>query len=179
MISRFLVICLCIFATSLYVECYPSGAGGCKGGKAAVGGTHKFKLIGSVAKKTLAEKKVKISVGGVSVLEGKTVSVAAGKSHTIKVNGTDMKGILVRVKAKNGVSTKSVLTPGSLTQAAKVCASPVVGITHKSNDKQKSYTGTIKFQKATSGVILDITVVFINSLTKSEYAYGQLKVDFV
>jgi hypothetical protein len=173
--------CVVWFAIVLvhFVTCYSSGAGGCDGGKAAVGGSHTTKLLGSVLKRTLAEKKIKVSVGGVDVAEGKTVSVATGKTHAIKVEGVDMKGVLIRVKAKSGVSTKGVLTAGTDTQLASACASPVVGVTHKSSTKRKLFSGNIKFSSATSGVVLDITVVYKNSLLKSEYAYGQVKVNFV
>lgn len=180
MFSKSLCIVVLVILVAHFVECYPGGAGGCTGGKAAVGGSHLSTTGGKkVLSNTLAKKKITISVGGVSVAAGKTVSVATGKAQTIKVAGTGMEGVMIRVQAPKGVSTTGALAPGKLTKANSYCKSPIVGITQKSSKSQSSYTGTIKFSSPTKGVILDITVVYTNSDKTSEYAYGQVKVDFV
>lgn len=182
----FITTLLCVIVAR-YVEAFPSGAGACPGGMAAVGGSHLSTAKGKkVLSRSFAAKKISISIGGVSVAEGKTISIAAGKTHAI------MDGILIRVQAPTGFSTKGVLTPGIGTQTAKVCPYPVVGLTHLSDDDNEksqnevesveeddSFTGNIRFKKATKGVIFDLTVVFKNSKTISEFAYGQVKVNFI
>jgi hypothetical protein len=131
-----------------------------------------------VLSRKLADKGVKVSVGGVTIPAGSTGVVPYGKTLTIKVTGREMQGILIRVQAPSGVSTKGVLIPGRGLKSANVCKSPVVGVTHRDDDDVNSYTSTIKFAKATKGVIFDITVVYENDDELAEHAYGRIKVDF-
>lgn len=176
MISKALFILFVASFVACRVESFSTGAGACTGGTAAVGGAH---LVTGAKSWKLADKKIKVVIGNVTVSEGKTATVPTAKSLVIRVTGKQMAGILIRVQAPKGVSTKSVLSAGTTTQKAQVCASPVVGITHKSNTKRNAYRGKIKFNKETKGVIFDITVVFSNTYGSSEYAYGQVKADFV
>ena len=158
------------------VVCYPNGAGGCTGGKAAVGGEHTS--ASQVLSRTLAQKGVKVSVGGVTIAAGGTGVVAYGKTQTIKITGSNMEGVLIRVQAPSGVSTSKVLTAGSGLKVTSVCKSPVVGVTQKSSSKVSSYSSTINFPTSTKGVILDITIVYSTGRKSSEHAYGRVKVDF-
>ena len=158
------------------VVSYKTGAGGCTGGKVAVGGSHL--TAKKVLSRKLSDKGVKVSVGGVTIAAGSTGVVAYGKTQTITITGSNMKGVLIRMQAPSGVSTKNLLVAGSGLKSAPVCKSPVAGVTHKAYKASSSYTSTVKFPASTKGVIFDISIVYENESSEAEHAYGRVKVDF-
>jgi hypothetical protein len=162
---------------SIVVESYDNGAGSCVGGKTAVGGDH-TKSGKTIKATTLKAMGITVKVGGVAIAEGGKGIASFGKTVPILVSGKNMKGVLVRVQAPSGVSTTNVLTPGTGLKLCSKCASPVVGVTHTSSKTVSSYSSNIKFGKSTTGVILDITVVFSLSDKSATHSYGRVTVDF-
>lgn len=169
MMMLMLAMCLNTFVT---VHAFPSGAGSCTGGKAAVGGPHTSTATGKTIKSnTLAAQKVTVTIAGKTYAAGTTISLKSNTNHAVKVSGIGMKGVLVRLST-------GTITAGTNAQTASVCTSPVVGITHKSNTVVGSYGGTIKIPKATKGVTMDITIVYNANSKSSSYAYGKITVNF-
>ena len=176
MIYTSLIISLFLAFIASNVKGFEEGAGGCAGGKAAVGGSHLTKR--TVVSRTLAQMGVTVSVGGVTIAPGTRGVVPYGRTLTVRVNSRDMEGILIRVQAPSGVSTRGVLTPGRGLQVARACRSPVVGVTHTYDTSRNSHVSQVRFPNPTRGVIFDITIVYENEFNYAEHAYGRIIVDF-
>jgi hypothetical protein len=166
-----------IFLSSVYA--YPNGAGGCAGGKAAAEGYHLATVAGKkVFPKTLGAKGVKFTIGNVTIAAGSSGVASYGKIVSINITGSNMKGILIRVQAPNGVSSSNALVPGPGLQKCQYCTAGIGSATHKVAKLNNWFGSTIKFINATKPVIFDITVVFSNNATISEFAYGRVLVNF-
>jgi len=176
MLHKSVVISLFLAFLVSNVRSFENGAGGCVGGKVAVGGPHLTQP--TVVSRTLAQKGVTVSIGGVTIAPGKTGVVPYGRSLTIRVNSREMEGILIRVQAPSGVSTRGVLTPGRGLQMARACRSPVVGVTHMDDFYRSSFVSQVRFPNPTRGVIFDISIVYENDENRAEHAYGRIRVDF-
>ena len=179
-VSLFFALLTCNFVIS-----YPDGAGGCSGGVPAVGGSHL--TAKTIVSRTLSKKRVKVSVGGITMAVGRTVVVPYGKSLNIRVSGPTMKGILIRLRAPYGVSTTDVLIPRPGLKRALVCKSPAVGVSHVNNTEVNVYQSVVRFMQPTPNVALDITIVYENENegdnngeveSESEYAYGRIRLNF-
>jgi hypothetical protein len=155
----------------------PDGAGGCEGGKAAVGGIH---LLGEVISLTLEQAGVKVKLGGEVLSVGSTVLVPSDIPYEIRVESStsDFIGVLIRVEAPAGVDTAGALTPDTNTKLAGVCGlAPIVGITHFDKDLKSFANGTIIFENNYKGVIVDVTVVF-SVKGVSKFAYSRFLLDY-
>jgi hypothetical protein len=160
-------------------DAYPRGAGQCLKGRSSVGSTHKSTLLGKkVISTTLTKAGIKVIVDGTTIAQGGTATVSKNVPISLKVTGKNMKGINIRVNAPTGTSAAGTITPGSGLKINKRCPSPSTGITQSRSTTVSSYTSTIKFAKATTGVSLDITIVFRNTLTSAYHAYGKVLIDF-
>jgi hypothetical protein len=161
------------------VSAFKEGSAACNAGKSSVGGDHVSTKGGKkVTSNTLKNAGIIISFNGITVAEGGTATVKSNTATVFKVSGKSMKGIAVRLGAPSGVSTTGVLVPGNGLKILSKCKSPSVGITHKKSTTVSSYTSTIKFPSVTTGVVLDITIVFTNGDKSASHAYGKVTVNF-
>jgi hypothetical protein len=154
---------------------FPSQAGGCNGGKAAVGESH-LSNVNGFQELSLSDANVKIFIGTNEIQEGTRFGVLARESYPISVEG-QFKGVLIRLETEI-LNTTVDLTPGTNAQVASVCEAPVVGITHLDNTIKSEFSGTL-FAEELGGALLDITVVLQNNATGSIFAYGGFNILFV
>jgi hypothetical protein len=180
--SSIAVSLLALFVCNLLgVHAFSTGAGGCEGGMAAVGGMHLDDSNGRVVREsTLAQGAIEVSIGSQILSTATTTDVPIGQDLVLSVIANDIqyKGVLVRLEAPSGVATAGALMPGANTQnAIVVCKAPIVGITHTDNSEKNMATGTIRFDEEVLNVALDVTVVFENSAV-SAYVYSRLLVNF-
>jgi hypothetical protein len=172
---------LALFVCHLsWVDAFSTGAGGCDGGMAAVGGMHLDDSNGrEVRESTLAQGAIEVSIGSQILSAATTTDVPIGQDLVLSVIANDIqyKGVLVRLEASSGVATAGALMPGANTQNAIVCTAPIVGITHTDNSEKNMATGAIRFDEEVLNVALDVTVVFENSAV-SAYVYSRLLVNF-
>jgi hypothetical protein len=158
---------------------YSNGSGSCVGGKAAVGGNHLTQP--STQGGTLASIGAKVSIGNIELSTTAATDVPVGSDLTLTVDltGGAYTGLMVRLQAPAGTSTTAALNAGTNTKlATDVCVAPVVGISHTSSSSKSSSSGTVRFDQAVNGVILDVTVVVENNNSKSRYAYSSYTVNF-
>lgn len=178
------------------VGSFPTGAGSCIGGQAAVSGSHLDFGPGSPSRRvggfgTLAEGNVTLRLGGSSVRADSTVTVLSiGKdvSWTLSAGKLPIRGFLVRVQAPGGVETAAAITCGVNQTLSSTCAPPIIGCTHtERSDKFNVTGGSLRFDNVTRGVKVDVTVVFQNNFAVSGstdtpaslYAYSSFNVDFL
>jgi hypothetical protein len=165
----------------LVVDAFSTGAGGCDGGTAAVGGLHLDTSNGRpVESGTLTDGAIRVTIGTQVLSETAVTDVPIGQDLLISVDALDLAylGILVRLEAPVGVNTAGALLPGPNTQGTDVCAAPIVGITHTDSTEKEMITGTIRFDEEVLNVALDVSIVFVNSGAVSGYVYGRLNVNF-
>jgi hypothetical protein len=165
------------------VQAFSNAAGGCMGGVAAVEGLHLDTSGGrSVVGGTLAESRIVVTVGDtiLDASSGQATTVPIGQDLMVTVDSGDIGylGVLVRLSAPAGIDTTGALVPGTNTQVAAVCAAPVVGITHTNANEKMLSTGMVRFDEAVDGVVLDVTVVFINGASGSVYGYTGFPLNF-
>jgi hypothetical protein len=164
-------------------QSFSTGAGGCKGGVAAVEGLHLSRAATTTGSLELGG--VTLSSNGVAVANGGAVTANVNTAVTLSVDvaGTttrQFKGILYRLERQSGTaSTTGFLTPAnSDTQAAGACSQPIVGVTHSSS-ALKSRAQAVLNVKEVASFFLDITVVFANVASTSEYYFTRFSVNIV
>jgi hypothetical protein len=156
---------------------FPSQAGGCDGGKAAVGESHLSNANG-FQELSLSDAGIKVFIGTNEIQEGSRFGVLAGTPYPISVEG-QFKGVLIRLEAElSQLNMTADLTPGTNAQVASVCEAPVVGITHVDNSIKSEFSGTLLVEEPVAAVV-DITVVLQNNETGSIFAYGGFNLLFV
>ena len=165
------------------VQAFPVGAGGCAGGMPAVSGFHLNITNGrNVMGASLTDGAILVQIGSTLLNASAVVRFPVGEDLPISVavNSSDLpyKGVLVRLEAPAGVSTSAALMPGMNTDVAEICFDPIIGITHTDNSTKTVSAGTIRFDEEVSNVTLDITVVFINDVNFSAFAYDRFTVTF-
>jgi hypothetical protein len=147
---------------------YPSGAGGCSGGQAAVQGSH---LQSGYETGPLGNGGFAVILDGNTLDPAVGVSFTAGEDHTLTVTGS-YTGILVRLQADSGVDTSAALSEtSSFLQDASVCNAPVVGISHNSRASKSGAEIILRLDEP-SDVTLDITVVLENDSGGSIFYYS-------
>jgi hypothetical protein len=158
-------------------QAFPSGAGGCDGGQAAVNGFHLSELNGkTIETGSLTDGNVGLLLNGVPLDPAATTAVnfTAGAVNVLTLAGTSpYRGLLIRLAAPSGVDTTTALLEVSddLKDAAGVCTAPVVGITHTNSDLK--FSQSVSLMIAAEGeVTLDVTVVVANNATDSIYYYS-------
>jgi hypothetical protein len=162
-------------------QAFSSGAGGCAGGAAAVSGLH---LSSGAVTGSFTTGGLSLLVNGKKITNGGTVTISLNALNTLVVDrGTKQyKGILYRLAPVGTVATSAYqLTPvpgSTTTQAASVCSSPVVGVTHTSSILKNKVGARLKVTKAAT-FSLGITIVIQNSGGRSEYYYQSFTVKAV
>jgi len=170
--------------TSL-VHALAGGAAGCGApGVPAVGDPQHFDATDLVSGGALSEKGVVVTIGGVEVVDGLVLPVNVDLPWTVTANGAPMRGVLFRAEVVDGPDTIVMLdTTSDLLQptAMGVCIDPVQGITHNTNVDKTEAVGTINLMTAldeVSSVAVDVTVVFVNNATISDFAHTGYAVQF-
>ena len=176
-----LVLAIAIALFSPTATAFPSGAGGCAGGQAAVSGSHLESLV--VETGTLREQNVELLINGV-LLEsgGSAMEIPIGVDHTWElrtrgVNTTGFRGYLMRLDGGfPAIDTSDTLQPipgqaGRVQVADTVCVG-VGSVTHRSRVLMNSVTGYLRFDEVSTNVDLDVTIVFQNTNGLSKYSYS-------
>jgi len=155
-----------------------NGAGGCDGGQAAVGGYHLDDSNDrTVISADLALGKVSVTIDD-DLLEpdGSAYTIQTQTDYTVTVtteNEAGFKGVLYRLEAPDGVDTTGALEAiNSDLQLANVCQAPVVGVTHTDNNSKMSVSARLRMDEPADYVVLEITVVGVNSVEGSVYGYN-------
>jgi len=129
------------------------------------------------------EQGVTVTVGGMELTEGTPMELAVGEDIPWSISGgPPFKGVLVRLEmagrdapdATGALST----TSNVLRLADDTCVAPVTGITHNGNGEKTIAEGTLRVDEEADGE-LDITLVYVNNQTASEYAYTGYELAFV
>jgi hypothetical protein len=179
--TRLLLVSILFTFFPVSVLPYSDGAGSCVGGQAAVFGSHlsntKTKTTG-----TLQQGKLTLSVDGIVIPSGGTITVKYDSSTTLVVEGEkDYKGILYRLEAASGTDTTSLLytSPGTVnTKISGECDPTITGVTHSNADLKNKVPAVLDIDKEEL-FYLDITVVVENTATSSEYYYTRYPVNVV
>jgi len=192
--SGAVVLVLGLLFPVLLVQAFPYGAGGCAAGRESINRMHfdADEVVGG----TLAEKGVTVTIHGMDLMDSQaeppfpTFPIGQDLSLTVTANEAPMRGILVRAEALDGSDAAadsllltSTATTSLLLQPSSVCAAlaiPISGVTHTSNvDKRIAEGITFRLDQANAAVLLDVTVVFVNNDTLSDYAYTGFTLAFV
>lgn len=186
------LICTAVFdkgyrSPVTFVTAYPTGAGSCIGGMAAVGGFHLESTDPQTGDKRtvltgqLSEGKVSVLIDDANALDFATpYGLQTQTDYTITVVTTQdpgFKGILLRYSNADSsidAATQILLEPtDGLLQRSELCATDevnTVGLTHTDNSEKLSVRATMRFD--TPGTVqLDITIVGANDNKVSVYGY--------
>jgi Reeler domain len=144
--------------TLSFADAYPSGAGQCIGGMAAVGGTH---LTATAVTGPLSIGSLVVSINNQVIDESEIANfnVEMGNDYTILIQAPDgsFRGALIRASSPDGA--EFTLDPGDNAADAAACTDDgVLGVTHTNNDF-KSELGATLFIATAGTVTLDVTVV--------------------
>jgi hypothetical protein len=168
---------LIVFALLLaFVEGYSTGAAGC-GKSPSVAGEHVDTKKGKrkVFSLKWTDRALNLTVDGVTIKPNSTINLVAGKVLEIKLVGKKIKGSLFRLSGTPiTYNFTESLTTGIQTKIATNCKSYPGGLTHFSSAEKVALSGSMKFDEPLN-INLDMTVVFMNNSTRSEYTYGQFK----
>lgn len=166
---------------SMFVNAYPTGAGSCVGGEAAVGGSHVDQSNGKqVIGATLAQGKVGVKIdNGAYIAPEETNDLSTQTDYTITLETEftqGFKGVLLRLEVLD--SDTNVDTTGALTSVdanvlkiCELCEAPVVGLTQVDSSPKISVEARMRLDQAATNVRLDVTMVAINNETISVYGY--------
>jgi hypothetical protein len=180
--TRLLLVSILFTFFPVSVLPYSGGAGSCVGGEPAVFGSHlsnsKTKTTG-----TLQQGKLTLSVDGIAIPSGGTITVKYDSPTTLVVEGEkDYKGILYRLEADSDTTdTASLLltSPGTVnTKISDECDPTITGVTHSNADLKNKVSAVLDIDKEEL-FYLDITVVVENTATSSEYYYTRYPVNVV
>jgi len=157
---------------------YPSGAGDCPQGRAAVNGAH---LGGTTG--TLESAGFHVLLDGTVLNGGTSANVATNKSHTISIVGSSLfTGFLIRIGGS--ISTTHAFTVPSnqsaiVRLASDTCGSTynVGGITQTDGSDKQQISATLQMNSLASSLPVDVTVVIdINSYYYTGYTINSVSV---
>ena len=157
---------------------FPTGAGSCEGGMAAVGGSHV--VAENVEDGSLSEGNLLVRINGQVLSPNRAMDVPIGVVNEWEISGSDaFRGFLMRLDGGTGnVDTTASLEPnpgqgGSVQVAESVCVNAygVGGVTHRSRALMSSASGRLLLDEVSQGMNLDVTVVVENRNQNSEYYY--------
>ena len=167
----------------MVVDGFSTGAAGC-GPAPSVSGVH----LQASATKTVANyqwstslKPVNFKVGDTVVAEGGSFTVKALQNTEIKVVGINgnagIKGVLFRLSAGSEYDLTGAILPGESTKSAGACKSPIVGVTHIAANDKPEVSAILKLPNKVGQIKLDVTAVFFNSDTVSQYTNATFTID--
>lgn len=147
-----------IGAQTQHVSAWPTGAGGCPAGEAAVGGGHKARMPGDLG--ALEEGNFTLTLDGDAVSSDAAVPVSAGTEYTLSLSGAEFRGFLFRLQL-NGTDASTFISPGTVgdPQATSpgVCDEGIGAVTHSMNDAKTEATAVLNI--ASPGTYtMDVTV---------------------
>lgn len=187
-LRQFLILSSIGFVTFRTALSFPTGAGGCEGDQSAVGGSHLSPLKTNFTGE-LFEAGLEFYLAGLELNSSiLTDEFPTNTDLEIGILATtdSYRGFLIRLQVPDTtppIDTSSALLPtgGSSdpqTQIASICVAPVVGITHLNPSIKDQSTGILNIPEEADNVILDVTVVLINSPNVTIYFYSRFLVNF-
>lgn len=164
---------------------FPTGAGSCRGGQAAVGGAHVDATQRPIIQgSTLDDGGFVVTFGDMELSADRLglapLLLETNKNYRIDVRATQYayKGVLVRLEPLDGQDTTGSLMPLlNVREAEDICEAPVVGVTHTSSQFKQLHSATINMSEP-GEIFLDITIVGLNNATASLYGYDAFRVKF-
>jgi hypothetical protein len=152
---------------------FPSGAGGCVTGEPSVSGPHVPSTTGDL---TLAGNDIEVSVDGTVLDPSTPLAIAAGEEHVITISATGatpFRGYLLALSTASGLDLSAALVPQNDTigQTATACTAPLFGVTHTSNSDKTQVSAFFSLD-GEAELVLDVTVVILNSGGVSQYGYA-------
>ena len=164
---------------------FPTGAGDCPAGEAAVSGSHLQQANDQFRTGSLEEASIEFAINGVPLVPGTPFDAPIGTPHTWSLDvknrmvepgdGGDrpFRGFLVRLEGEDVDSGSAFITEGSdrFVGDAQRCDSQVGGVTHKENSEKWEVIGEFMLEEASEGMTLDVTVVIENRDSRSAYFY--------
>lgn len=162
-----------LFACFFFIsgaEAFPSGAGGCPAGGAAVAGIHLARA--TTEEGSLSQGGFSITVDGEAVNTGSSYTFRSGVDHVLKITGPTYKGVIFRI---GGAGTSALTIPDGASdiQISSLCiANSASGVTHTDPSEKTSTEAILRVDGPTTGITLDVTVVIQNVAAKSEYYYS-------
>ena len=156
---------------------YPTGAGSCVGGQAAVDGNHRNST--SVRQDNLAGQGVMVMIDDARFDPDMVFEI--NKDYAIVVDAGpfgNSRGVLIRVESGNP-ETEMFLDPVENTVSAALCDGQpgVQGLTHFNNTLKKIHSGTFRVTNPDT-VQLDVTVVSRNDAMISLFQYDGFELTF-
>ena len=128
-----------------------------------------------------------MTIDGTALDPAVAFPISVGTEYTVKVTGPSMKGFLIRASGGSaGVDTVSALGLDDLLpakeeiQVAQACVSDSVGgLTHTNNGVKTEVGGILFFDKPSSDIILDVTVVdkLVSAEGSSVYYHSSYKLN--
>lgn len=176
-VVRLLFALLTVLSPAHQVAAFPSQAGGCVGGRPAVGGAH---LAGDKETETgsLENSDYEVAIDGNVLADGALYTLTPGVKHEITLIATGdepFKGFLFRFGWPDQAEVEPLwtVTPGEgLAQRAAVCFIRAVGTCHSNNREKTLASTTFQIDEELDGLTLDVTVVAENDSTESVYYYS-------
>ena len=179
--SLLTLVLLCLSS----VVAYPTGAGGCGGGAAAVGGPH----LGATSAITgsIEDFGAILYFGAVDKLvAGETTNFTSNSEHTLIITSDrSFRGVLFRLtSADTSFDTRGSLTVSPdlpvLEQISQVCFDEgIAGVTHLNNTDKTVTQAVIWTKQPVDSLLLEITLVvsnrIINGIFVSEYYYSSYR----
>eukprot|EP00797_Seminavis_robusta_P030259 Sro628_g178050.1 receptor-like protein kinase (990) ;mRNA; r:24176-27788 len=160
------------------VHGFPTGAGSCPGGVAAVGGIHS--TMPTIESGDLDDYGIELAINGNTLSSSVPFQVEIDQDHTWELySGSDgFRGFLLRLDGGNGnidttASLGNLPGMGGMVQVADVCTTQGVGgATHRSKLLKSSVSGSLFVGQESRSMTLDVTVVVANANGVSEYYYS-------
>lgn len=148
-----------------------TGASACPAGEAAPGGPHLAAIPWFFG--TLTKGEYIVHVGGKPVTYGKPMEVPLDFDITVTAQGTEFKGILIRV----GGTTGDQVTSTDLTAPAEACGD-VGSVTHSDASPKTAGMAFVSLDESAT-LEVDISVVAANSAGFSAFYYSRFTLNAV
>jgi hypothetical protein len=190
-----LPIAALILLISRDANAFPTGAGGCLGGGAAVGGGHLSSS--NIVTGSLLDARIHFELDGDELLEDGPLYARVNKSTpltmTAPYSGKGIKGFLIRLSSSDTAATSDYDLTDALSLpivseerqpfietkvVESLCEdSGAAGLTHINANPKYIIKGELLItQSIESDLLLDVTAVLENSDSKSEYYYSQFRI---
>ena len=164
---------------------FPTGAGGCTPGMAAVSGSHLE--AATVETGSHQDYNMELLINGSPLRSGTPMDVPIGVDHTWELRSTGIsgfRGYLLRLDGGSAdIDTTGSLSPisgqGGQVQVADSVCSGVGSATHRSRALKSSVSGNLRLEDLSNNLNFDVTVVFQNANGLSQYSYSPFRLTAV
>jgi PDZ domain len=201
--TRIVAITVQLFLlVTIQVHAYPTGAGSCPSGIAAVNGTHlniennkvilggrlvDHDIIVTIDNDNDSDTTILVPYNRTTTTATLNPSLYVKTPYTISVSSTQSTytGVLIRMEVPftgSSFSNNVTLLPLTNTQVSFPCLlldSNIMGITHFNNTFKQVHSGIMEVDQTIENVILDITVVMVNNANVSVYGYDRFLLNFI